>query len=151
MFTTEIGKEYLQDFSAAKFKTAFDFLRRKDLASLEEGWIDLDNGVRASVQHYDSINSEDGSFESHEKMIDVQYVVEGAEYCLVCKRDGLTVKTEYSESNDITFYNETESYSTVLLQAGDFIVLGPEDVHKPRVKVGRNAPVKKIVLKVPVK
>ena len=150
MFSTEIGKESLHDFTSPAFKTAFEFLKRKDLAELEEGWIDLDNGVRASVQHYDSINAEDGSFECHEKLIDVQYVIEGKEYCLVCKRDGLTVKTPYSVDNDITFYNETEKYSSVLLLPGDFIVLGPEDVHKPRVKVDNNEPVKKIVLKVPV-
>lgn len=150
MFSTEIGKENLHDFASPAFKTAFEFLRRKDLAELEEGWIDLENGVRASVQHYDSINAQDGSFESHEKFIDIQYVIEGEEYCFVCKRNGLTIRTPYNIANDITFYNEIEKYSSILLLPGDFIVLGPEDVHKPRVKVDCNEPIKKIVLKVPV-
>ncbi|MBO8436161.1 MAG: YhcH/YjgK/YiaL family protein [Spirochaetes bacterium] len=150
MFSTEIGKENLHDFASPAFKTAFEFLKRKDLAELAEGSIDLENGVRASVQHYDSIDAANGSFESHEKLIDVQYVIEGKEYCYVCRRDGLTVKTPYNADNDITFYNETEKYSSVLLLPGDFVVLGPEDVHKPRVKVNESEPVKKIVLKVPV-
>ena len=51
MYSTEIGLEYKYDLTSGKFKTAFEFLKRKDLARLPEGWIELDNGVRASVQH----------------------------------------------------------------------------------------------------
>lgn len=150
MYSTEIGLEYKYDLTSEKFKTAFEFLRRKDLAQLPEGWIELDHGVRASVQHYTTIARNEGSFETHEKYFDVQYVVEGRELCGVCRRQGLVVKTPYDEKGDITFYEDPEYCGEVLLLEGDYILLAPEDAHKPRLEAGGRIPVKKIVLKVPV-
>ena len=150
MYSTELGIEYKYDLTSPKFRTAFEFLKRKDLAELPEGWVELENGVRASVQHYTSIDASEGFFESHEKYFDVQYVVEGREYCGVCKRTGLTVRTPYDESGDITFYEEPELSGQVLLLSGDYIVLSPEDVHKPRLAAGGKMAIKKIVVKVPV-
>lgn len=150
MFSTKNGLEYKYDLTQKKFQTAFEFLKRTDLAHLEEGWIELEGGVRASVQHYSTIERNEGSFETHEKYFDVQYVVEGQEYCGVCSREGLVVKTPYSESGDITFYEDPELSGEVLLNAGDYIVLAPEDAHKPRLVAGKKMPVKKIVIKVPV-
>ena len=46
MYSTKIGLEYQYDFTDAKFRTAFAFLHRADLADLPEGWIELENGVR---------------------------------------------------------------------------------------------------------
>ena len=60
------------------------------------------------------------------------------------------MKTPYSESGDITFYEDPELSGEVLLNAGDYIVLAPEDAHKPRLVAGKKMPVKKIVIKVPV-
>ncbi len=150
MFSTKIGDEYKYDLTESKFRTAFEFLKRKDLAELPVGWIELENGVRASVQRYTSFCDDEVFFESHEKYFDVQYVVEGEEYCGVCSRAGLVVKTPYSESDDITFYENPVSSGKVLLRAGDFILLAPEDVHKPRLAAAEKMEIKKIVVKVPV-
>ena len=150
MTSNKIGLEYKYDFTSPAFKTAFEFLHRTDLVALLEGWINLENGVRASVQRYISFNWEDNRFETHEKYFDVQYVIFGEETCGVCSRDGLSEVTAYDENCDITFYEDPEKYSVVLLNAGDYIVLGPEDAHKPRCKSKENMPIGKIVVKVPV-
>lgn len=150
MFSCKSGLEYKCDFTEKKFRLAFDFLKRKDLADLEPQWIELGEGVRASIQRYDSFAWDANKFETHEKYFDVQYVIEGTEYCGVCSRDGLKVAVPYNETNDITFYDDPERYGKVLLNAGDFIVLGPEDVHKPRCAAGKAMPIKKVVVKVPV-
>lgn len=47
MVSTKIGYEYKYDFTSEKFRTAFEFLKRKDLLELSPGWIELENGVRA--------------------------------------------------------------------------------------------------------
>ena len=86
MFSTKNGSEYKYDFSARKFRVAFEFLKRKDLADLEPQWIELEEGVRASIQRYDSFGWEENRFETHEKYFDVQYVIEGMELCGVCDR-----------------------------------------------------------------
>ncbi len=150
MFTSHIGLEYKYDLSQPKFQLAFKFLRRKDLADLPVGWIDLGMGVRASVQYYDSFEWEANKFERHEKYFDVQYVVDGCEICGVCSREGLVEAIPYDKENDISFYEEPTNCSKILLNAGDFIVLSPEDVHKPRCVAGKVMPIKKIVVKVPV-
>ena len=71
-----IGTEYKYDLTAKKFQVAFAFLRREDLGDLPEGWIELGDGVRASVQHYTTMAAETLSFETHEKFFDIQYLVE---------------------------------------------------------------------------
>lgn len=152
MLSSKNGSEYKHDFSSKEFKIAFDFLKRTDLAELEVGWYELGDGVRASVQRYTSFLWDENRFETHEKFFDVQYVVEGMECCGVCDRSQLgEVAVPYNEENDITFYNEPKRYSTVFLNAGDFIVLGPEDAHKPRCMYERQLPIKKVVVKVPVR
>lgn len=151
MFSTELGLEYKYDLSETKFKTAFEFLKRNDLLELPVGWIELGDGVRASIQRYTSFNEDEVYFESHEKYFDIQYVIKGVEYCGVCKNKGLTIRTPYSATDDITFYEDPEYSGKVLLEEGDFIVLAPEDVHKPRLAAGSKMEIRKVVIKVPVK
>lgn len=133
-----------------KFELAFAFLRRGDLKELPEGWYELGEGVRASVQRYETKAAEELRFETHEKFYDVQYVVEGREFMGVCTRRGLIEAVPYDEGNDITFYEDPAFGGKVLLEAGDYIVLGPEDAHKPRCLAGEKMAVVKIVVKVPV-
>lgn len=151
MYCFPIGKEYKYDFNEPKFRTAFEFLKRKDLADLPVGWVDLENGVRASIQHYTTFDWDANEFETHEDYFDVQYLVEGIEYVGVCLREGLEVSKPYDKKAEITFYKEPSVSGKVLLRAGDFVVLAPEDAHKPRCAAGRKIPVIKIVVKVPVR
>ena len=151
MFSTRNGLEYKYDLTAKKFQVAFDFLKRKDLADLPVGWIDLEEGVKASVQEYTSFAWDANRFETHEKYFDVQYVVSGKELVGVCDRRELgKVAVPYNEADDIEFYDEPADCGKVFLNAGDFIVLAPEDAHKPRCAAGKQIPIKKIVVKVPV-
>ncbi|MCF0261293.1 MAG: YhcH/YjgK/YiaL family protein [Sphaerochaetaceae bacterium] len=151
MISVKNGLEYKYDFTAKKFQLAFEFLKRKDLASLPEGTIELGEGVRASIQHYSTFKYEDNMFETHEKYFDVQYVIEGQEMIAVCNRDQLgEVSTPYSVEKDITFYEEPKCYSQVFLDADDYVVLAPEDAHKPRCIYKVQMPIKKVVIKVPV-
>lgn len=151
MIYTKNGLEYKYDFGTKKFTLAFDFLKRKDLSYLSECTIELGEGVSASIQHYDSIKWEDGRFETHERYFDVQYVIDGAEYCGVCGREMLgQIVEKYDSEKDITFYADPEFCGKVLLNSGDYVVLGPEDAHKPRCAVSSCIPVKKVVVKVPV-
>ena len=151
MYSFKKDDEYRYDFSEKKFKVAFKFLERKDLAELPVGWIELEEGVRASVQRYDSFEWDANQFETHEKYFDVQYILEGMECCGVCARAELgPVSVAYDEVNDIEFYEEPKHYSKVFLNTGDFIILAPEDAHKPRCAVDKSLTIKKIVVKVPV-
>ena len=103
--------------------------------------------VAANVQEYTTFPAEQGSFETHEKYFDIQYLVSGREQFGVCKRDGLKVK-ERNEANDVIFYEEPEFSGSVLLEEGDLIIVAPEDAHKPRCAAGTPCDVKKVVVKI---
>ncbi len=150
MLSGTVGTERGYDLSEPKFQAAFAFLHRGDLGGLPEGWISLEHGVRASVQLYTTMPEDALDFETHERYYDIQYLVEGEEYIGVIRREGLAVKKPYAAQDDVTFYETPERAGRVLLRAGDYVVLAPEDAHKPRCLAGKAMPVRKIVVKVPV-
>lgn len=137
---------YLED----KFLAAYKWLAETDIASLSVGsYPILGDQVVANIQEYTTIKPDEGFFETHEKFFDIQYVVSGKEQFGFCKRDGLAVR-ERIEENDLIFYEEPALSGTVLLEAGDLIVVAPEDAHKPRCQADGPEPVKKVVVKVAV-
>jgi len=149
----EYGRFYSRgtyDLQSPAFQAAYTFLARTDLAELPVGRIALGYGAYASIQHYDSMPAETLAFETHEKYFDIQYVAAGEEYIGVTAREGLTEKIPYDESSDITFYHDPSAYGRVYLRQGDYVILAPEDAHKPRCCVSTPAPVIKVVVKVPV-
>jgi len=146
-----LGSEYKYDLTAPKFQTAFSFLKRADLAELAEGWYELGDGVRASVQRYTTFPAAELDFETHIDYFDVQYMVSGQEMIGVVSAQGLETKIPYDKNNDIQFYHEPAFSGAVFMRAGDYIVLAPEDAHKPRCAAGAPMAVNKIVVKVPVR
>lgn len=150
MFCGALETANKYDLKDPKFQTAFAFLQRKDLAELPLGWIDLDHGVRASVQEYTTQPENELDFETHEVYFDIHYMVHGEEKIGVCIRDGLKTKIPYAEENDIQFYYDPAQWGMLYLREGDYAVVAYEDAHKPHVAAGEPMAVRKIVIKVPV-
>lgn len=142
-----IAEKY--NYLEEKFARAYQWLKETDIAALAEGSYPVgdDGAVTANVQLYDTFPASEGSFETHDKYFDIQYVVSGKEQFGVCKREGLRVKREVPE-NDVVFYEEPEHSGTVLLLPGDLIIVAPEDAHKPRCCAGAPEAVRKVVVKV---
>ena len=90
------------DFNSPLFKCAIAFLKRPDLNMLEPGRIDLDNGVYASVQEYETKDENECRFETHEKYFDIQFVVSGKEYIGICDRkEAIAYAIEHGCPGDI--------------------------------------------------
>ncbi|MDR1468680.1 MAG: YhcH/YjgK/YiaL family protein, partial [Spirochaetaceae bacterium] len=138
------------DYLAPKFRQAYEFLRRGDLADLPVQGITLSEDLTVQVKEYDTKPPEDARFETHDKMFDIQFVVSGEELFGLAPRAGLKETTPYDAEKDITFYHDPPRYGSVLLRAGDFIVVSPDDAHKPACMMEKPAPVKKIIVKVRV-
>lgn len=149
MFFSPIATAEKYNYLEEKFTRAYKWLAETDLTALAEGAYPLgeDGAVTANVQLYDTFCAAEGSFETHDKFFDIQYLVSGKEQFGVCNRTGLIVKKEVPE-NDVTFYEEPEHSGTVLLLPGDLIVVAPEDAHKPRCCAGTPEAVRKVVVKV---
>jgi YhcH/YjgK/YiaL family protein len=148
MFASNILFAEKHDYMNEKFKLAYEFLRRDDLSKLPVGEIKLSQDVTARVQEYTTKLPEDAKFETHNKMIDIQYVALGQEFFGLARRDLLETAIPYNDEKDITFYKDPPVFGSILLQAGDFIVVYPEDAHKPSCLVGTQAPVKKLLIKI---
>ena len=133
-----------------KLRLALDFLSRDDLRDYPEGWVELGGGVRASFQRYTTAPAERLRFETHEHAIDVQFVLSGEEIVQCAPRVSLPGAPAYDAENDITFYDEPASCVNVVLHEGDYVILPPEDGHKPRCTLHRDSEVRKIIVKVPV-
>lgn len=150
MYTDFLANDFHYDISEPKFRTAFDFIKRQDLKRLPVGWIELENGVRASVQEYTTMDPATLLYETHDKYFDLQYMVEGEEVCYVVPREGLVGKISYDPKEDIEFYEEPVANGGAYLKAGYYVLLAPKDAHKPRCLVKEPMAVKKIVVKIPV-
>ena len=149
MFFSHISIAQKYNYLNENFITAYKWLAETDLKSLPEGTYPLvgEKEVYAMVQEYSTSPWEERRFETHDKYFDIQYMVTGDEMFGVCKRDGLK-EIERIDANDVVFYEDPALFGEVLLKEGDFIVVAPEDAHKPRCAAGTPAPVKKVVIKV---
>ena len=150
MLTTNITLAEKYDYLSDKFKKAFTFLRETDLASLPIGRTEIDGDeVYASVQSYTTMTVEECAFESHLEYFDVQYVVERKNALGMTGEKIGPLPMDYDAERDLIFYNEPDNAGSVILKAGDFAIVPPEDGHAPR-RMTKNGPcpVKKIVVKV---
>lgn len=152
MLTTNIALADKYNYLDAKFRKAFAFLRTADLAALPLGNTPIDGDeVFANVQAYTTLPDGEAPFESHNAYFDLQYVVEGEECFGYAPRALCTPSMDYDAARDLTFYEEPAQSGSVVLKAGDFAIVPPEDAHAPRRRTAAGpVAVKKIVVKVKV-
>lgn len=150
MLATSIKRLNKYDYYAEKFQIAYAFLKRENLSQLPEGPIELGHGVTAYVQHYVTTPSKQLRFETHERFFDVQYLISGEERIGIAARKDLIPIGTYDAEKEISYYEEPEHCGELLLCEGNFVIVAPEEAHKPRCAAGKPCAVKKIVVKVPV-
>lgn len=149
MYASKISLAAKYNYLEEKFTKAYQWLTETDITALSAGAYPICDGVTANIQEYTTIDPSTGYFESHEKFFDIQYLVSGLEQFGVCNRDGLKVRSTDAD-NDLIFYEQPEHCGSILLTPGDFVVVAPEDAHKPRCIAGNPCEVKKVVVKVRV-
>jgi biofilm protein TabA len=114
--------------------------------------IELEGGVFAIEQVYETKPRAEGFFESHRKFIDVQVIVEGEELMEVIDASRITVRDAYVSERDLITYVDGKDASEIRLLAGEAAIFFPVDVHMPSLRLRSNTPVlvRKTVVKVPV-
>ena len=130
-----------------RWNAAFKFLIESDLKTLAPGRIDLNEDVYAVVSEYENKNLEDVRFESHQEYIDLQYIISGEEVIGLTNDKTLKVISQYSEINDIIFY-DFDGGKLLSASSGNYFIFFPNDIHKPCIKVKDKSEVKKIVIKI---
>lgn len=131
-------------------KTGLEYLQNTDFSNTENGKYVISDKIYANIQDYMTKPEEEGQFEAHKKYIDIQYIVEGEEKIGVGNISDFTEETPYDDEKDIVFLNEKVSKKAeyIKLQKQEFMILWPEDSHKPSITAEKQIHVKKVVVKV---
>ena len=129
--------------------SAYDFIVNK-AEGAAVGKYDLENGVYVSVQEYTTKARSEAKYEAHKKFIDIQMILSGKELIAVSPIEKMTISDEYNEEKDFMLFHHNDECTDYILEAGEFLILYPQDVHMPGVCVNEKSPVRKIVVKVPV-
>ncbi len=132
------------------FGKAIEFITTNNLAALAPGEIQIDGEqLRAIIIDANLVSKEESiaAFECHNANIDIQICLQGVETIGWKPRSTCTsAKGEYSSEKDVLFYQDPPDMY-FQLNAGQFGIYFPEDVHAPMIGSGNT---KKIVIKVAV-
>ncbi len=141
----------MKDFNKIKelCPSAYDFIVNK-AESAAVGKYELENGAYLSVQEYTTKARSQAKYEAHKKFIDIQLILSGRELIAVSPIDKMKISDEYNDEKDFMLFYPNDECTDYLLEAGDFLILYPQDAHMPGVCVNEKSPVRKIVVKVPV-
>ena len=121
------------------FAKAFAFLRTVDgTQALGRHEIDGDR-VFALVQSYVTKPAETALFEAHRKYIDVQFVHSGRETILWAPLAAMKNQTmAYDEAKDAALWKLVPDATPLIMIAGHFAALFPQDAHAPCVECCRS-------------
>ncbi len=130
-----------------RIKQAFELFNQIDWTTAEAGVHELDGRtIFANVQVRGLKTKEEAKLEVHDKYIDIQILISGAEEAFGwADRSTLTQpKGEFNVEKDILFFEDApQTYYT--MRPGQFTILLPEDAHAPLVGEGE---IRKVILKV---
>ncbi len=125
---------------------AFEFLSRPGLQELPVGRYEIDGDrIYAMVSTGPGRRKEDALLETHEKYIDIQFILEGCD-TMGWKPKSLCTQParEYDSKADIQFFEDTPD-AWLATGSGSFAIFFPEDAHLPLVSEGQ---IHKVVVKV---
>ena len=101
------------------------------------------------LAEYDTHEKAKGYMEAHRAYIDVMCMISGEETIYVKPEPRLRhVTRSYDAQKDALLAEIDDDCCTIRLQAGDFIILFPEDAHAPGCRTEMPSHVKKIIGKV---
>lgn len=123
--------------------------RLMGLASNETMRIELGDGLVAIDAAYMSKRRNEVFFETHQKFVDVQAVLEGEESMEIVDRSRLKVDVPYDAARDLVKYADAIGASILHAFSGEVAVFFPEDGHMSHA-VAEPVLVRKTVVKVPV-
>ncbi|MEJ6979815.1 YhcH/YjgK/YiaL family protein [Pedobacter sp. P351] len=131
----------------ARWDKAFAYLKDTDLEKLAPGKYPIEgDSVFVSVTEGPDKPYEQTNWESHRKMIDVQYIVRGKERMGVADLSKATVTKPYDPARDVANYIAAGKF--YVAEPGTMYIFFPTDVHRPSIKVDGYDVVKKVVIKV---
>jgi YhcH/YjgK/YiaL family protein len=151
MILDNIKNAHLYEGLNPLIKEGLAYLKTLDTSNLVSGKITLPNGIFAITQIFMPKSTGEAKLETHQKYIDIQYLIEGVEIIEYAPFEKLEISNPYHQENDITFYHNSKNVIYLNLKAEEFTIFYPHDAHKPGIGSSNGLLIKKIVIKIPVK
>lgn len=145
---------YLADEShyPKKIYEVLKMMRGYNFAEMEDQKITVEGeDIFFILTHSDTEPVEDRKPETHKKYLDIQLLLEGKEKigCAVLNENAVS-ENGYDAEAEVEFYSSIENETLVALEPGDFLVLFPEDIHKPLCAFDKPMTIRKVIAKVNV-
>ena len=126
---------------------AFAWLKNNDLDKIAPGKYPIEGtDMSASVTETPTKDFDKTLWESHRKVIDLQYVIQGAEKMSVFPVAQAKVTVPYDETKDVARYEAEGTVYTAV--PGTFFLFFPSDAHRPSIKADGFDKDKKVVIKI---
>lgn len=141
----------LVPYLPAKIKQSIEYVRDNVNSNTPSGRYDIDgDNLFFMVSDSTSRHIQDANPEYHQKYIDVQIILAGPEGMAVSTLPPHThVVDDKIADNDIAFIETPKEETMFVLQSNDFIVLLPNEVHKPLCAVDNKiTTIRKVVVKI---
>ncbi len=130
-----------------------DFLLRISPSMEEKEYEIYGQHVFVRVMSYDTKEKEKCRIEAHDRYIDIQSTIVGAEGIDIFDRGDLCVEEQYQPERDVIFFRQDDKkpYVTINNLPGRFSMMFSDEAHRPQEKVdGYERYVKKFVIKLEV-
>lgn len=141
----------LLPYLSERLQKALAYIAETDFSKIENGEYEIDGrNVFARVNTYETEPKAERKPEKHNDYIDVQFVAQGNETIWYTPLTGDCVEIENKAAKeDVIFYADPAEKNCAVLNAGDFAIFFPWELHRPNCSTGKNASfVQKIVVKV---
>ena len=126
------------------------FLKRLE-PGISLGSYPINDRIKVIVEEYQTESNRAFEFESHKRVIDIQYAILGVERVFWSPIKDLDIKTPYNEQRDCTiFVNPPSTPGYADIGNSTFAIMFENDGHSPKHCVDVPELIKKITVKVSV-
>ena len=131
-------------------RKAIDYLAETDLGSQEVGkypiWGDDMFALQSAIKT--KPHSEQPA-EKHERFLDIHYLISGEETIgWQLQDDNCEPSQPYNPEEDYALFKELKEETMITLKPGMFVVLFPQDIHRPGITLTAASDVRKVVVKI---
>lgn len=131
------------------FKEAFESLEKGLKNKLEPGKYEIKGDeIIAVVQKYDTVPGKNNVWEGHRDYIDIQIVLSGNEIIEWANIADAGKDVTYNDHNDHFYYGDVQDSTECKFKKNYFMILWPEDLHKPKCIWNKTEDIDKIIIKV---
>ncbi|MBU3217967.1 YhcH/YjgK/YiaL family protein [Clostridium estertheticum] len=127
-----------------------NYLKESDFLSMKPGVYKIEGeDIFAQVVDITTREKAEVNPEVHKKYIDVQFSVEGKEKIGFARDTGNNeVLEDLLNEKDIKFYKSIDDEIDLIMNKGSFVVLFPNDVHRPGCLIGGHCLIRKVIVKI---